>query len=410
MTLLPAALPSTRAEHLSPVEQGILLTTIELLELVMRITKSTVMSLTTLLFCAVLATQCLAADSGNGNPIRHYVALKFKDGTSPQDIDRISKAFKSLQKQVPNVTSIEGGPNCSPEDRSKGFTHGFLVTFPNEKARDVYLTHPNHVKFKNMLTDVVADVFVQDVEGDRAGKARALTRAPGLTLVDLTQVIGPGLPNYHGDPNAFTYELLSTVKKDGYSIGKFCTPEHYGTHTDAPSHFVDGGTTIDKIKAEQLILEHCYVIDVREAVKKNPDYGVTVSDIIAFEEKTQSQIAPNSAVLLLTGWEDRWSDQSGYRNADSKGTMHFPGFSAEAATFLATQRKVTALGIDTLSLDCGKSLTHDVHKIALGHGLYLIENLTNLDKLPSTNFILICCPLKIQNGTGSPSRVIAVIE
>jgi kynurenine formamidase len=88
--------------------------------------------------------------------------------------------------------------------------------------------------------------------------------------------------------------------------------------------------------------------------------------------------------------------------------MHFPGFSAAAVEFLVHDRQVSALGIDTLSIDPGNSRNFAAHKFGLGHGLYFMENLTNLEELPVRGATLFCGPLKITNGTGSPARVLAV--
>ena len=114
------------------------------------------------------------ADDVFKNVVRHYVAFKFKDGTTPAQIDEIVGAFKNLRTQIPNVLSIEAGVNDSPENLNKGLTHGFIVTFPSEKDRDVYLTHPNHKKFLSLALPSIADVFVLDFStptADGAGTA-----------------------------------------------------------------------------------------------------------------------------------------------------------------------------------------------------------------------------------------------
>lgn len=222
-------------------------------------------------------------------------------------------------------------------------------------------------------------------------------------VIDLTHVLGPGLPDFHEGSVPFTYELTYTVKKDGYAGGKFCMPEHYGTHIDAPSHFVEGAASIDQVSADSLI-RPCVVIDVRDEVKKNSDYQLTVEKIKDFEK--HGKINAGWIVLLLTGWEDRWSSPTDYRNADSTGTMRFPSFSPEAAAYLA-DKNVVGLGVDTISADYGLSKTYGVHHIALEKGMFLIENLNNLDKLPARGAELFCGVLPIKGGTGAPARVLA---
>jgi hypothetical protein len=101
------------------------------------------------------------ASSGHSE-VRHFVALKFKDTTSKEQIHDIEEGFRSLKSKIPQVVSIEWGSNISPEQLNKGFTDGFLVTFRSEKDRDAYLVHPEHLKFKEKALPLVADVFVLD--------------------------------------------------------------------------------------------------------------------------------------------------------------------------------------------------------------------------------------------------------
>lgn len=225
-------------------------------------------------------------------------------------------------------------------------------------------------------------------------------------IVDLTQTLAKGIPTYQGDSEAFKYTTISTIAKGGYAIGSFQMPEHCGTHIDAPCHFSEGGVSIDELPAKDLVVP-CVVINVQDEVNKDPDYCLTLDKIKAFEK--ENPIPANGAVLLLTGWSKRWSNPETYRNADASGTMHFPGFSKEAADYLTDKKHATYLGIDTLSLDPGNSKEHPVHHSILAKGAYLIENLTALEQLPAKGALLFCGPLKIKGGTGSPARVVAVL-
>jgi len=225
-------------------------------------------------------------------------------------------------------------------------------------------------------------------------------------IIDLTHVLGPDLPDFHLGSTAFSYKMLFTIPKDGFADGAFTTPEHYSTHMDAPSHFVEGGQTIDRVPASKLILPSV-VIDVRDEVKADPNYRLTVEKIKDFE--ASGPIPEGCAVLLLTGWSERFRDPTAYRNVDSTGTMRYPSYGAEAAEYLAKTRKVAALGLDTISADYGLSKDYPVHKIALGQGVLLIENLNNLDKLPARGALTFFGPLRVKDGTGSPARVLAII-
>lgn len=114
-----------------------------------------------LLALPIFAGNAVQASSGH-SLVRHFVALKFRESTSREQVQEIEEAFQSLQSKIPQVVSIEWGPNISPEQRNKGFTDGFLVTFRTEKDRDAYLIHPEHLKFKEKALPLVADVFVLD--------------------------------------------------------------------------------------------------------------------------------------------------------------------------------------------------------------------------------------------------------
>lgn len=226
-------------------------------------------------------------------------------------------------------------------------------------------------------------------------------------VFDLTHVLKPGLPDFHLDGQTFSYKKIFSIEKDGYGNGAFSMVEHYGTHVDAPNHFFDGKRSVDQIPAQDLVIP-CLVIDVRDEVKNNPDYQLTLEKVKRFEK--DGEIPAHVAVLLLTGWDARWGTASDYRNADAKGVMHFPGFGADACNYLVKQRHVAAIGIDTLSIDAGSSDDFSCHKIALGAGLYMMENLKDLALLPSRGALLFCGPLRIENGTGGPARILAITQ
>ncbi|HEY7545578.1 MAG TPA: cyclase family protein, partial [Blastocatellia bacterium] len=148
------------------------------------------------------------------------------------------------------------------------------------------------------------------------------------------------------------------------------------------------------------------VIDVRSKVNADPDYQLTVADIKAWERG--GPITDGAAVLLLTGWSARWDDAEKYRNPDSSGTLHFPGFSVAAIDYLLKNTRIVALGIDTLSIDYGPSKNFAGHRLSHSRGLYHIENLTNLDRLPARGAVVFVAPLAIEGGSGSPARVLAI--
>jgi kynurenine formamidase/mono/diheme cytochrome c family protein len=224
-------------------------------------------------------------------------------------------------------------------------------------------------------------------------------------IVDLSQMLNDKTPTFGGEHDAFRYETLSDRKKDGYASGAFRIPEHFGTHVDAPAHFIVWKETIERIKVKKFIAP-VVVIDIRAKVETNADYQLTAEDIQEFEKG--GAIPEGAAILLLTGWDKRYSDPEKYRNADANGVLHFPGYSLEAIQYLLRNPKIVALGIDTLSIDYGPSKNFQGHRISHGSGLYHIENMTNLDKLPARGAVIFVGVLPIEGGSGSPARVIAI--
>lgn len=215
----------------------------------------------------------------------------------------------------------------------------------------------------------------------------------------------------HNKP--FAWEQTSWGPSSGgywYASGQFCTAEHGGTHLDAPIHFAKDGLTLDEIPLQKLI-GPAVVIDVSEAAKQDRDYRMTVADIQVWE-KAYGRIPDGAIVLMRTGWGQFWPDRKSYlgsQTPDDAATLHFPGFSKEAAVYLTSGRRIDGIGIDTASMDHGPSRDFIVHQIVNGANVYGLENLANLDQLPPKGATLIVLPMKIKGGSGGPVRVIALL-
>jgi kynurenine formamidase len=230
---------------------------------------------------------------------------------------------------------------------------------------------------------------------------------PGKTRVlDLSYAISDKLVPWPGDEKFFEAKVNATVEKNGYFTRSFWMLEHYGTHLDAPAHFPPGKTTVDQIPVRQL-MGPAVVVDVRAEGAKDVDYQLPAAGLEEWE-KRHGRIPEGAIVLLRTGWASRWPDAGRYRNQDAQGKMHFPGFSAGAAKLLL-ERKVSGLGCDTMSIDYGASGDFAVHHLALGAGLYHLENLADLSELPESGAFLIVAPIKLEGGSGGPVRVFAVL-
>jgi kynurenine formamidase len=153
------------------------------------------------------------------------------------------------------------------------------------------------------------------------------------------------------------------------------------------------------------------VIDVSAAVEEDRDYRLTVRDLDAWEAR-HGPMPQGAVVLMFTGWGKRWPDKQRYLGTMTPSdatSLHFPGFSKEAAEMLVVQRKVKGVGIDTPSIDYGPSQDFIVHQIVNGANLYGLENVANLEKLPAKGAIVMSLPIKIRGGTGGPVRIIGIL-
>jgi kynurenine formamidase len=228
-------------------------------------------------------------------------------------------------------------------------------------------------------------------------------------VVDLTHTIDASVPNFEVTRRpAYQAKIVATIEKDKYFARTISLPEHFGTHIDAPAHFVGGLWTVDQIPAERLIAP-LVVLDLSILTKDHPDYRISVEDIANWEQ-ANGQISTGAVVMARTGWDSRWNSATDYRNADRKGAMHFPGYSVDAAKFLVEGREILGLGIDTLSIDYGLSSDFPVHQYVLGHSVYQLENVANLDRVPSTGSIVVVAPIKLEHGSGGPVRILALVR
>ena len=226
-------------------------------------------------------------------------------------------------------------------------------------------------------------------------------------IIDLSYAINDKLVPWPGDPRWFESKVNATVDKNGYFTRSFWMLEHYGTHLDAPIHFPPGKTPVDQIPAKQFFGQ-AVVIDIRPEADKDPDYQLPAAQVEGWEKK-HGKIPAGAIVLLHTGWSARWPDVQRYRNQDAQGRMHFPGFSAESVKLLI-ERKTSGIGCDTMSADYGASQDFAVHHLALGAGLYHLENLADLGEVPESGAFLVVAPIKLQGGSGGPVRVFALVD
>lgn len=249
----------------------------------------------------------------------------------------------------------------------------------------------------------------------RAQMADSLTGVFGgiqsgqIEVIDLTHPLddqSPYWPEGSG-PSPFHARVVSTFEKGGYFARDLEFPEHFGTHMDAPAHFDPKGKTLDQIPVSQF-LRAAIVIDVSESARSNADYRVTAQDLKIWE-KRNGAIPSGCVVFFLTGWGQRWPSQKEYMNQDAQGTLHFPGLSLEAAHYLLDHSHPAAIGIDTASIDYGPSQNLEVHRLTMPAGLYHLENVANLNRLPARGAYVVALPMNLRGGSGSPTRVLALM-
>lgn len=256
-------------------------------------------------------------------------------------------------------------------------------------------------------------VSCADAPADEPPLPTGAETVAGWWMVDLSHAYGSDTLYWPTDTDGFRLDTLAEGETPGgyfYAAKRFGTAEHGGTHLDAPFHFAEGGDDAASISLDRLILPGV-VVDVSEAAATDPDYRMTVEDVLAWEAE-HGPVPEGSAVLISTGWAARWPDALAYLGDDTPGetgNLHFPGIGEAATRLLVEDRRVGLLGIDTASIDHGQSTDFIAHQIGAAAGVPNLENVADLSRLPPTGFLLAALPMKIEGGTGAPARIIALI-
>lgn len=255
----------------------------------------------------------------------------------------------------------------------------------------------------------MSKVLQQLIDEIRTGKLR---------VIDLTQPLSSEtpilpLPPQFANTPGFELRELSRYDERGpaWYWNAFSTGEHTGTHFDAPIHWVSGkdlpDNSVDRIPANKFIGPAC-VIDVAARVETDADFLLTPQAVKVWESE-HGKIPAGAWVLLRTGWSKR--SGSDYINLKDDG-LHTPGWTKECSQFLANERDILGVGVETVGTDAGRAVSFDPpfsnHFFMHGSGKFGLASLTNLDQLPATGAIVIAAPLKIVNGSGSPLRVLAI--
>lgn len=210
-----------------------------------------------------------------------------------------------------------------------------------------------------------------------------------MNIIDLSHTISPGMPVYPGDdPPVITNR--AAIDEDGFVEKSITLGSHVGTHIDAPAHIIPHSLTLDRMPIERFVGQGS-IIDLTGL--KYP--GIDVS----FLKPHETLFKTSEFILFYTGWGRFWGQEKYFRD--------YPLLSIEAALWIRSFG-LKGIGVDALSVDEVEAADLPIHKILLERML-IIENLTNLDKLPKTGFIFSCLPLKLENADASPIRAVAII-
>jgi kynurenine formamidase len=220
---------------------------------------------------------------------------------------------------------------------------------------------------------------------------------------------------YWPTADGFEKETVFEGQTEGgyyYSAFNYRAAEHGGTHLDAPVHFAEGRRAADQIPLERLI-GPAVVVDVSSKTAGDRDYQIAPDDVLAWEAE-HGRIPAGAIVLFDTGSARFWPDRVKYMGTDERGAgavakLHFPGIHPDTARFLAEERAIGAVGLDTPSLDHGQSKDFLTHRVLGERDIPGFENVANLEGLPPTGATVVALPMKIQGGSGGPLRIVAFV-
>ena len=212
-----------------------------------------------------------------------------------------------------------------------------------------------------------------------------------MRIIDLSHPIHPTMPVYPGTAPP-SIALAATLDKDGFAEHQITFTTHTGTHVDAPSHMLADAETLDGLPLAQF-MGPAVMINLNTIA--SPKIGVSAL------QRYEDQLHAVEFVLLHTGWNRHWGQ--------SRYFEQFPVLDRKAALWLGNFA-LKGIGVDTPSFDAATSTGYGVHKLFLSRNVLLIENLTNLDCLPTEPFTMACFPLPLRQADGCPVRAVALIE
>ena len=208
-----------------------------------------------------------------------------------------------------------------------------------------------------------------------------------MKIIDLSHPIYEQTPVFPGTPEV-EVEAFATIEKDGYREKAFQLASHVGTHMDAPAHGLADGRFLDQYPVDSF-MGSAIILNVPD-----PSTPEIPADI-------QAQIPVVDFIILQTGWSSKWGDQAYFKD--------FP-YPSGKLTEAFVKRNIKGIGVDAISVDAMDSTDYPVHKVLMKNEILIIENLTNLSKIPNGIFTLCALPIKFHEADGAPVRAIAIIE
>ena len=227
------------------------------------------------------------------------------------------------------------------------------------------------------------------------------------TWVELSHEVSPNTPHWDGFPDMSmktTFDFDTTI----FQVHEYTLVSQYGTHVDAPVHFVQGANTLESFTPKDMVMPLC-VIDKSQAVVDNHDYVLTKEDILDWEK--ENGIIPEGAfVAFRTDWYKRETSEK-MDNRDADGNKHYPCWGIDALKFLIEERNVAAVGHEQSDTDAPVVIAVDGYigeYYVLSKGRFQIELLKNLDKCPAVGALIFTTFPKVKNGAGFTARCFAI--
>jgi kynurenine formamidase len=257
---------------------------------------------------------------------------------------------------------------------------------------------------------------------DLYARFAATLAAGSIRVIDLTHTLSADFPTLvllepYGQAKPYHLETISRYDEAGprWYWNNFSCGEHVGTHFDGPAHWITGrdlpGNSVDTIDVQSCIAP-AVVVDASAAVAGDDDWLLSVDFLTAWENR-HGRIPARSWLAFRTDWSKRIGDPAPFVNVRADNA-HTPGPTQEAVEWLIHERDVLGFAAETINTDAGQAwrwpLPYPCHTLMHGAGRCGLQCLRGLDLLPPTGALLVAAPLKIAAGSGSPLRVLALVE